>query len=82
MHHEKRREHFLQALSYACSQWASLPAEDVAELPADLLLALLADESLEARPHVETACHLSRVAPSTGARTGSKQISNTGCRRQ
>ena len=43
----------LQALSYACSQWASLPEEDVAELPADLLLALLADESLEARLTVD-----------------------------
>ena len=36
-----------QALSYACSQWASLPREEVVELPPDLLLALLGSEALE-----------------------------------
>ena len=43
-----------QALSYACSQWASLPPEEVLELPPDLLLALLGNESLEVRRDART----------------------------
>ena len=35
---------FPQALSFACAKWSEIPAADLSELPAELLLELLGSE--------------------------------------